>query len=125
MPQFLQTALLAMGHVTCELGTLPATLLAAQCHGMARLLEDCKKTLREEPIVPGNLFGPNVSEVLEKIMKLSKATQQLAQAPRAPSFRMPPTPAHPRDPTAEQRLHHHNTSQPQLLQRQRGAEEAQ
>ncbi|KAG7314469.1 hypothetical protein KOW79_021772 [Hemibagrus wyckioides] len=46
--QFLQTALLAMGHVTRELGNLTATLLAARrqvCLAQARLPEDCKKTL--------------------------------------------------------------------------------
>ena len=62
--QFLQTALLTMGHVTRELGTLSATLLTARCQvwlAQARLPEDCKKTLRELPIVPGLLFGPNVS----------------------------------------------------------------
>ncbi len=42
VPQFLQTALLAMGHVTCELGTLPATLLAAQC----QVWQDCLKIVR-------------------------------------------------------------------------------
>ncbi len=40
-------------------------------------------------------------------------------------FKMAPTPAYPRGPTAEQQLRHHNTYQSQLLQRQRGSEEAQ
>lgn len=69
VPHFPQTALLAVSHVDCELGTLSATLLTAQCQvwfAQARLPEDCKKTLRELPIVLGHLFGDNVSEVLEK-----------------------------------------------------------
>ncbi|KAL0150342.1 hypothetical protein M9458_054344, partial [Cirrhinus mrigala] len=48
--QFLQTALLAMGHMTRELGNLTSTLLAARCQvwlAQARLPEDCKKALRE------------------------------------------------------------------------------
>lgn len=58
-------------------------------------------------------------------MKLSKATRQLTQVPRAPSFRMPPAPTHPHYSTAEQWLCSDNTSQPQIPQRQRVAEEAQ
>ncbi len=128
VPQFLQTALLTMGHVTRELGTLSATLLTARRQvwlAQARLPEDCKKTLRELPIVPGHLFGPNISEQLEKRMKLSEATRQLTQAPRAPSFRMPSTPAHPRYSSSEQQLRHHSGSQLQTPQRHRVAEETQ
>lgn len=75
------------------------TLLTVPCQvwlAQARLPENCKKTLRELPIVPGHLFGPNVSEVLQKRMKLSEATRQLTQVLRAPPFRMPLAPAHPR-----------------------------
>ncbi len=126
VPQFLQTALLTMGHVTCELGTLSATLLTARRQvwlAQARLPEDCMKTLRELPIVPGHLFGPNISELLEKRMKLSEATRQLTQAPRAPSFRMTSAPAHPRYSSSEQRLRHHSGPQLQTPQQHRVAEE--
>lgn len=89
--QFLQTALLAMGHVTCELGTLTATLLTA-CRqvwlAQAKLPEDCKKTLRDLPIVPGHLFGPSVPELLEKRLKLSEATRQLTQAQCTPVLKV-------------------------------------
>lgn len=66
----------AVDHVTCELGTLLVTLLPAQCQvwlPQARLPENCKKTLRVLPIVLGQLFGPNISELLENRIKLSMA----------------------------------------------------
>lgn len=49
---------------------------------------DCKKTLRDLPFVPGQLFGPNVPELLEKRGKLSEATRQLTQVQHNPMFRM-------------------------------------
>lgn len=78
VPRFLQTALLAMGHVTRELGSPTATLLNARRQvwlAQAKLSEDCKKTLRDLPIVPGHLFGPDVADILEKRAKLSTASQ--------------------------------------------------
>ncbi|RXN21852.1 hypothetical protein ROHU_023736 [Labeo rohita] len=75
-----------------ELGNLTATLLAARCQvwlAQARLPEDCKKTLRDLPFVPGHLFGPNVPELLEKRVKLSEATRQLTQVQRNPTFKIP------------------------------------
>lgn len=69
VPHFPQTALMVMSHVDCELGTLPVTLLTAQCQvwfAQARLPEDCKKTLRELPIVLRHLFGADISDALQK-----------------------------------------------------------
>lgn len=82
VPWFLQTALLAMGHVTRELGSFTATLLNSRQQvwfTQDKLSKDCKKTLRDLPIFLGHFFGPVVSERLEKCMKLSAATQQLTQ----------------------------------------------
>lgn len=62
-----------MGHVTRKLGTLTATLLAARYQvwlTQAKLPGDYVKTLRDLPIAPGHLFGPNVPEHLEKRVKL-------------------------------------------------------
>lgn len=78
-----------MGHVTRELGSLIATLLAA-CRqvwfAQARLPEDCKRTLRDLLFVPGHLFVPNIPELLEKRLKLSEATLQLTQVLRNPTL---------------------------------------
>lgn len=126
--QFLRTAMLSMGHVTRELGTLSATLLTARRQvwlAQARLPEDCKKTLRDLPIVPGHLFGPNVSEILEKRMKLSEASRQLTRAPLGSSFRVPAAPVHPRYSVPDQRQRSHNAAQSQVPQRHGRAGETQ
>lgn len=81
-----------MGPVTHKPGSLTVTLLGARRQVwlvQAQLLEDCKKTLRDLPFVPGHLFGPNVPEMLEKRVKLSEATHQLTQVQHNPTFRMP------------------------------------
>lgn len=93
------------------MGTLKAMHLAA-CRQMW-LAQDCKKTLRDLPIVPGHLFGPNVPELLEKRLKLSEATRQLIQAQRNPIFKVPATQAHHRFAVPEQRFRQHSTPQPQ------------
>lgn len=67
----------------------------------------------------GHLFGPNVSEVLEKRMKLSEAMQQLTQTQQAPSFRLPPAPAQLCYLILEQQLRHHMASQLQTPPRHR------
>ncbi len=90
----------------------------------ARLPEDFKKTLRDLSIVPGHLFGPDVSEVLEKRMKLSATTQQLTQVQRTPNFRMPIPPAHRRYTPAQPRFWQ-PSSRPQGQQRFPGSDEAQ
>ncbi len=90
----------------------------------ARLPEDFKKTLRDLSIVPGHLFGPDVSEVLEKRMKLSATTQQLTQVQRTPNFRMPIPPAHRRY-TPAQPCFWQPSSRPQGQQRFPGSDEAQ
>ncbi|KAI7790197.1 hypothetical protein IRJ41_004552 [Triplophysa rosa] len=114
--QFLQNALLAIGHVTRELGALTATLLAGRRHvwlAQAKLPEDCKRTLRDLPIVPGHLFRPNVPELLEKRLKLSEATRQLTQPQRTPVFKVPSTQACHRFAGPEQRFRQHSVPQPQ------------
>ncbi|KAI7813915.1 hypothetical protein IRJ41_004328 [Triplophysa rosa] len=124
--QFLQTAIMAMGHVTRELGALTATLLAARRQvwlAQARLSEDCKKTLRDLPFVPGYLFGPNIPELLEKRVKLSETTRQLTHAPRSSTFRAPMAQAHRRYVTLEHRFHQEPTPQPRGPQRPRVAEQ--
>lgn len=125
--QFLQTALLTTGLVTRELGSLTATLLAARRQvwlAQARLPEDCKKTLRDLPFVPGHLFGPNVPELLEKRVKLSEATRQLTQAQRNPVFRMPAVQTRHHYATPELRFRRHATPQPQTPQRPRVLEDS-
>lgn len=108
--QFLQTALLTMGHVTRELGTLTATLLAARCQvwiAQAKLPEDCKKTLRDLLIIPGHLFGPNVSKLLDKRLKLSETTRQLTQTHQGTVIMVPSTQARHRLAMPEQRFRGH------------------
>ncbi|RXN04552.1 extracellular calcium-sensing receptor-like protein [Labeo rohita] len=125
--QFLQTALLAMGHVTRELGNLTATLLAARRQvwlAQARLPEDCKKTLRDLPFVPGHLFGPNVPELLEKRVKLSEATRQLTQVQRNPTFKIPAAQNRQRYATMDHRFRQHAAPQSQPHQRPRVAEDS-
>ncbi|KAI7809318.1 putative disrupted in schizophrenia 1 protein-like [Triplophysa rosa] len=92
--QFLQTALMAMGHVTRELGALTATL-----------------------------FGSPPTELLEKRVKLSETTRQLTQAPRSSTFRAPMAQARRRYVTPEHRFHQEPTPQPRGPQRPRVAEE--
>lgn len=81
-----------MGHVTRELGSHTAMLLTARRQvwlAQVKLPEDCQKTLRDLPFVPGNLFGPSVPELLEKRLILSEATRQLTQAQHTPIFKVP------------------------------------
>ncbi len=109
-------------------GTLTATLLAALRQvwiAQAKLPEDCKKTLRDLPIVLGHLFGPNVSELLDKIMKLSEMTRQLTQTHRGPVFKVLPTQVRRRMAMAEQRFHQRSTPKYPGPQRPRVAENTQ
>lgn len=82
-----------MGHVTRELGTLTATLLAVRHQvslAQAKLLEDYKRTPRDLPIIPGLLIGLNVMELLEKQVKLTEAAHQLTKVQRNTAFKVPP-----------------------------------
>ncbi|KAL1268254.1 hypothetical protein QQF64_033617 [Cirrhinus molitorella] len=119
--QFLQTALLAMGHVTRELGNLTARrqVWLAQ----ARLSEDCKKTLRDLPFVPGHLFGPNVPELLEKRVKLSEATRQLTQVQHNSTFKIPAVQNRQRYAAVDHRFRQHAPPQSQPHQRPRLTED--
>ncbi|KAL0149855.1 hypothetical protein M9458_054903, partial [Cirrhinus mrigala] len=103
-----------------ELGNLTATLLAARCQvwlAQARLPEDCKKTLRDLPFVPGHLFGPNVPELLEKRVKLSEATRQLTQVQRNPTFKIPAAQNRQRYATMDHCFRQHAAPQSQPNQR--------
>lgn len=86
---FFADSLTGYGGRDRELGSLTATLLTVRWQvwlAQARLPEDCKKTLRDLPTVPGHLFGLDVSEVLKRLMKMSATTQQLTQVQRTPNF---------------------------------------
>ncbi len=77
----------AFAFLSRELGRLKSTLTQA-CRQvwltLSPLSETCRKTLRDLPIIPGQLFGPAAQETLERSMQMNKTRQELGNLRRAP-----------------------------------------
>ncbi|KAI7797622.1 hypothetical protein IRJ41_019506, partial [Triplophysa rosa] len=58
------------------------------------LSEVCRRTLRDLPVVPGQLFGPAAQQTLERSVQVNQTRQQFADLRRVPpshlQFRQPP-----------------------------------
>lgn len=124
--RFLQMALLTMGHVTCKLGILSTTLLAGRHQvwfAQAELPENCKRILWDLPLIPGHLFGPTGTVLLEKQVKLSEANRQLTQVQLNTVFKVPPVQSHHHYTTQDHHFHQHHTLQPKSSQGHRMAED--
>lgn len=74
-------------HSCQELGRLMSTLTQAHCQvwlAQSPLSETCRKTLRDLPVIPGQLFGPAAQETLEHSVQMNKTRQELGSLRRAP-----------------------------------------
>ncbi len=82
-------SLQAFAFMSRELGRLLSTLIQAHHQvWLAQSLssETCRKTLRDLPVVPGQLFGPAAQETLERSVQMNKTRQELGNLRRAPPF---------------------------------------
>jgi len=74
-------SLQAFAFMSRELGRLMSTLTQARRQvwlAQSPLSEACRRTLRDLPVVPGQLFGPAAQQTLEQSIQTNKTRQQLA-----------------------------------------------
>jgi hypothetical protein len=80
-------SLQAIAFMTRELGRLMSTLTQARRQvwlAQSPLSEACRRTLRDLPVVPGQLFGPAAQETLERSVQVNQTRQQFADLRRVP-----------------------------------------
>ncbi len=80
-------SLQAFAFMSRELGRLMSTLTQARRQvWLARspLSDTCRKTLRDLPVIPGQLFGPAAQETLERSVQMNKTRQVLGNLRKAP-----------------------------------------
>ncbi|KAI7807002.1 putative disrupted in schizophrenia 1 protein-like [Triplophysa rosa] len=90
-------SLQAVAFMTKELGRLMSTLTQTRRQvwlAQSPLSEVCRRTLRDLPVVPGQLFGPAAQQTLERSVQVNQTRQQFADLRRVPpsrlQFRQPP-----------------------------------
>ncbi|KAI7806468.1 putative disrupted in schizophrenia 1 protein-like [Triplophysa rosa] len=90
-------SLQAVAFMTRELGRLMSTLMQARQQvwlAQSPLSKACRRTLRDLPVVPGQLFGPAAQQTLERSVQVNQTRQQIADLRRVPpsrlQFRQPP-----------------------------------
>ncbi len=81
----------SIAFMTRELGRLMSTLTQA-CRqvwlAQSPLSEACRKTLRDLPVVPRQLFGPAAQQTLESSVQANQTRQQFADLRRVPPSRL-------------------------------------
>lgn len=90
-------SLQAVAFMTGELGRLMSTLTQTRWQvwlSQSPLSEVCRRTLRDLPVVPGQLFGPAAQQTLERCVQVNQTRPQIADLRSVPlshlHFRLSP-----------------------------------
>lgn len=102
----IEATLQGVGFMTQELGRLMAVLVRARRQvwlSQTPLPDACRATLRELPLMPGQLFGPAAKDALERRALVSETRKQQVGVSQVARFRAPQPPAPRREFPSSQR----------------------
>lgn len=102
----IEATLQGVGFMTQELGRLMAVLVRARRQvwlSQTPLPDACRATLRELPLIPGQLFGPAAKDALERRALVSETRKQQVGLSQVTRFRAPQPPALRREFSSPQR----------------------